>query len=237
MYEKVQRIKRMTATMRIIHWTNVVCIVAAVITGLYIASPYYQTLIAEPAAHKYVMAYNRMIHFFAALLLDVVSIVIFYLYFASRFEKVYKKIIPNKQNIKEFWEVFLNLITLNRRKKFDSSHLDSFNAVYFTILHLMLVWMLLTGFYMYVQGLESGLSAIGEWWPALLHLSTDWVGWLLGGHAGVRWWHHFTMWLILSLVAFHIYYQVWRTIFWKEGDIAIVFGGYKFKKVKEEASS
>ncbi len=231
MYEKV---KRMTATMRIIHWINVFSIITAVVTGLYIANPYFQALIAEPAAHKYVMAYNRLFHFFAALLLDVVSIVIFYLYFASRFEKVYKKIIPNKQNLKEFWEVFLNLITLNRRKNFDSSHLDSFNAVYFTILHLLLLWMLFTGFYMYVQGLESGLSAIGSWWPALLHLATDWVGWLLGGHAGVRWWHHFTMWLILSWVAFHIYYQVWRTIFWKEGDIGIVFGGYKFKKPAKE---
>jgi len=226
------RVKRMTRTMRIFHWINAISILVAVITGLYIAHPFYQTLISEPAVNKYVMAYNRLFHFFAALLLDVVSIAIFYLYFASRFEKPIKKLIPTKQNIVEFVEVFLNLITLNRRKKFDSSHLDSFNAVYFTILHILLVWMLLTGFYMYVQGLESGLSAIGSWWPWLLHLMTDWVGWLLGGHAGVRWWHHFTMWIILAWVMFHIYYQVWRTIFWKEGDINIVFGGYKFKKVK-----
>ena len=231
MYKKV---KRMTATMRIFHWINAFSILAAVITGFYIADPYYATSLADPAAEKYVMAYNRLIHFFSALLLDVVAIAIFYLYFRSRFEKVYKKIIPTKQNIKEFWEVFLNLITLNRRKNFDSSHLDSFNAVYFTVLHLLLVWMLFTGFYMYVQGLESGESAIGRWWPALLHLATDWVGWLLGGHAGVRWWHHFTMWIILAWVAFHIYYQVWRTIFWKEGDIGIVFGGYKFKRQSEE---
>ncbi len=225
------RVKRMTRTMRIFHWINAFSILVAVITGLYIGHPYYQTLISEPAVQKYVMAYNRLFHFFAALLLDVVSIAIFYLYVASRFEKVYKKIIPTKQNLVEFWEVFLNLITLNRRKNFDSSHLDSFNAVYFTILHILLVWMLLTGFYMYVQGLESGLSAIGSWWPWLLHLMTDWLGWLLGGHAGVRWWHHFTMWIIIAWVMFHIYYQVWRTIFWKEGDIGIVFGGYKYKKV------
>ena len=224
------RVKRMTRTMRIFHWINAISILVAVITGLYIAHPFYQTLISEPAVNKYVMAYNRLFHFFAALLLDVVSIAIFYLYFASRFEKPIKKLIPTKQNIVEFVEVFLNLITLNRRKKFDSSHLDSFNAVYFTILHILLVWMLLTGFYMYVQGLESGLSAIGSWWPWLLHLMTDWVGWLLGGHAGVRWWHHFTMWIILAWVMFHIYYQVWRTIFWSEGDINIAFGGEKFVK-------
>ena len=232
MYKKV---KRMTATMRIIHWVNFFSIVAAVITGFYIANPYYQAYLADPAAHKYVMAYNRLIHFFAALLLDVVSIVIFYLYFRSNFERMYKKILPTKQNFKEFWEVFLNLITLNGRKNFDSSHMDSFNTVYFTILHLLLLWMLLTGFYMYVQGLESGLSSIGTWWPTLFHLATDWIGWLLGGHAGVRWWHHFTIWIILTWVAFHIYYQVWRTIFWREGDIGIVFGGYKYKKVKGQA--
>ncbi|MEJ5172310.1 MAG: cytochrome b/b6 domain-containing protein [Hydrogenothermaceae bacterium] len=229
MYEKVPR---MTRTMRIFHWINAFSILIAVITGLYIANPYYQALIAEPAVHKYVMAYNRFFHFIAALLLDIVSVAVAYLYFRSTFDKPIKKLIPNRENLIEFKEVLLNLLTLNRRKNFDSSHSDSFNVVWFTILHLLLVWMLFTGFYLYVQGLESGLSSIGKWWPALLHIATDWVGWLLGGQAGVRWWHHFTMWIILSWVVFHIYYQVWRTIFWKEGDIAIVFGGYKFKKVK-----
>lgn len=229
MYKKVPR---MTKTMRVFHWINVFSVLTAVITGLYIANPYYQALIAEPAAHKYVMAYNRFFHFIAALLLDIVSVAVAYLYFRSTFDKPIKKLIPNRENLIEFKEVLLNLLTLNRRKNFDSSHSDSFNVVWFTILHLLLVWMLFTGFYLYVQGLESGLSSIGKWWPALLHIATDWVGWLLGGQAGVRWWHHFSMWIILSWVVFHIYYQVWRTIFWKEGDIAIVFGGYKFKKVK-----
>jgi Ni/Fe-hydrogenase 1 B-type cytochrome subunit len=37
-------------------------------------------------------------------------------------------------------------------------------------------------------------------------------------------------WMTVAWAMFHIYYQVWRTIFWKEGDIAIVFGGEKFVK-------
>ncbi|WP_028949937.1 cytochrome b/b6 domain-containing protein [Sulfurihydrogenibium subterraneum] len=233
MSEKLIPVKRMTVTMRIIHWTNVFCIITAVITGLYIANPYYQALISEPAAYKFVMAYNRFLHFMAALLLDIVSVVIAYLYFRSNFERYAYKLIPTKQNINEFKEVFLNLITLNRRKNFDSSHADSFNIVWFTVLHLMLVLMLFTGFQMYVAGLGSGLSSIGSWWPWLLHITTDWTLWVFGGLAGVRLVHHFTMYLILAWVMFHIYYQVWRTIFWKEGDIAIVFGGYKFKRVKE----
>ncbi len=240
-----KQVRRMTAFMRINHWVVAICMVAAVITGLYIGHPYYQTFIAEPAVDKYVMAWNRWIHFIVAIIFDVSSIVVAYLYFFSRFEKPYKKLIPTWNNIKEFGAVFINLLTLNRVKKFDSSHADSFNAVFFFIFHLLLVWMLLSGLQLYVHGLESGISSIGAWWPKMLHLATDWTlpvsSWMIGSTAtgtnimDVRIVHHISMWLVITWVVFHIYYQVWRTIFWKEGDIAIVVGGSKF--VKDDKAS
>ncbi|WP_434581451.1 cytochrome b/b6 domain-containing protein [Sulfurimonas sp. NW15] len=243
MKPKYKQVKRMTAFMRLNHWVVAFSMIGAVVTGLYIGHPYYQTLIAEPAVMKYVMAWNRWVHFMIAIIFDVSSIVIAYLYFFSRFEKPYKKIIPTAGNIKEFFEVIINLVMLNRRKKFDSTHSDSFNTVFFLLFHLMLAWMLLTGLQLYVHGLESGLSSIGSWWPWMLHLVTDWTlpvsSWMIGSTAtgtnimDVRIVHHMTMWFILSWVAFHIYYQVWRTIFWKEGDIGIVVSGTKFVKEKE----
>ncbi|GGD43095.1 Ni/Fe-hydrogenase, b-type cytochrome subunit [Malaciobacter pacificus] len=231
---KIKKVKRMTVTMRIIHWVTVLSMIIAVVTGLYIGHPYYQTFIADPAVDKYVMAWNRWWHFIVAIIFDVTAILVGYLYFFSRFEKPYKKLIPNKQNLVEFWEVLLNLITLNRRKKFDSTHSDSFNTVFFTVFHLLLVLMLFTGLQLYVHALASGTSSIGAWWPAMLHLVTDWTLYVFGGNMGVRYVHHFCMYLILMWVIFHIYYQVWRTIFWQEGDIAIVVGGSKFVKEKEE---
>jgi Ni/Fe-hydrogenase 1 B-type cytochrome subunit len=240
-----KQVRRMTAFMRVNHWVVAVCMVAAVITGLYIGHPYYQTFIADPAVDKYVMAWNRWIHFIVAIIFDVSSIVVAYLYFFSRFEKPYKKLIPTWNNIKEFGAVLINLVTLNRVKKFDSSHADSFNAVFFFIFHLLLVWMLLSGLQLYVHGLESGISSIGAWWPWMLHLATDWTlpvsSWMIGSTAtgtnimDVRIAHHISMWLVITWVVFHIYYQVWRTIFWKEGDIAIVVGGSKFVKEDKEA--
>ncbi len=236
-----KQIRRMTPAMRIIHWVNVVSMMVAIATGLYIAAPYYQTFIADPAVDKYVMAWNRWGHFIVAIIFDVTSIIVAYLFFFSRFEKPYKKVIPTAKNIKEFGAVFINLITLNRTKNFDSTHSDSFNSVYFLIFHLLLLWMLFTGLQMYVHGLASGQSSIGSWWPWMLHLVTDWTvpvsGWMVGAGPtasimDVRISHHITMWLLIVWVVFHIYYQVWRTIFWKEGDIAIVVGGSKF--VKEE---
>jgi len=226
-----KKIERMTTFMRLNHWVVALSMVVAVITGLYIGHPYYQTLIAEPAATKYVMAWNRWAHFIVAIIFDVSSIVIAYLYFFSRFEKPYKKILPTPKNISEFVAVVVNLLTFNRVKKFDSSHSDSFNTVYFLIFHLLLAWMLLTGLQLYVHGLESGISSIGAWWPAMLHLFTDWTVPVTGGtYMDVRISHHMTMYIIIAWVMFHIYYQVWRTIFWQEGDINIAFGGSKYVK-------
>ena len=230
----IKEVKRMTGTMRIIHWLNAICMVVAVITGLYIGHPYYQSFIADPAVDKYVMAWNRWGHFIVAIIFDVTAVLIGYLYFFSRFEKPYKKLIPTVKNIVEFCEVFLNLITFNRRKKFDSSHSDSYNIVFFTIFHLFLVFMLFSGLQLYVHGLASGESSIGAWWPWMLHFTTDWTLSVFGGNMGVRIAHHTSMYLILVWVMCHIYYQIWRTIFWKEGDIAIVIGGSKFVREEEK---
>lgn len=231
MKQGYKQVKRMTPAMRIIHWVNAICMIGAVVTGLYIGHPYYQTFIADPAVDKYVMAWNRYGHFIIAIIFDVTSIIIAYLYFFSRFEKPYKKLIPNSQNISEFGAVVVNLLTLNRKKEFNSAHADSFNTVYFTIFHLLLIWMLLTGLQLYVHGLGSGISSIGAWWPWILHVATDWTIWVSGGTLmDVRISHHTTMWWIICWVVFHIYYQVWRTIFWKEGDIGIVISGTKFVK-------
>lgn len=231
---KIKEVVRMTATMRIIHLLTALSMVGAVVTGLYIGHPYYQSFIADPAVDKYVMAWNRWSHLIIAIILDVASILIGYLYLFSRFEKPYKKILPTKKNIVEFLEVFINLLTLNRRKKFDSSHSDSYNIVFFTIFHLLVALMLFTGLQLYVHGLASGLSSIGAWWPSLLHLATDWTLNVFGGNMGVRIAHHTTMWILLCWIASHIYYQIWRTIFWQEGDISIVVGGRKYVKTSEE---
>ncbi len=226
-----QKIERMTTFMRLNHWVVAICMVVAVATGLYIGHPYYQTFIADGAVDKYVMAWNRWFHLMSAIIFDVSSIIVAYLYFFSRFEKPYKKLVPNGHNLKEFTVVLLNLVTFNRTKKFSSSHADSFNAVFFFIFHLMLAWMLFTGLQLYVHGLASGLSSIGAWWPVMLHLVTDWTVTITGGtYMDVRISHHTTMYLIIAWAMFHIYYQVWRTVFWQESDIAIVVGGSKYVK-------
>ena len=173
----------MTGTMRTIHLVNALCMVVAVITGLYIGHPYYQALIADPAVDKYVMAWNRWGHFIVAIIFDVTAVLIGYLYFFSRFEKPYKKYFQQEKNIKEFIEVFLNLITFNRRKKFDSTHSDSYNIVFFAIFHLLLVFMLFFWTSIICSWSWIRHSSIGAI-LAMLHIATDWTLNLFGGNMG-----------------------------------------------------
>ena len=85
-----------------------------------------------------------------------------------------------------------------------------------------------------MAGLESGISSVGGWWPWIMHVCTDWTLWAFGGLGGVRLVHHFMTYPILAWAALHLYYEIWRTIMWKEGDIAITFGGYKLGRTDDE---
>lgn len=217
-----QRVHRMGVVRRTIHWSNVGSIVAAAITGIYIADPFYASNVG------FVMAWNRTIHLTAAIVLDVSVIAITYLYFFSHEEPTARRELrPNRSNLSRFNEVALNVLMLNHRKRFDSSRPDPFNATMFVLLHLMVIFQLLTGLQLYVARLESGLSSVGSWWPWSMHVATDWTLWMFGGLGGVRIAHHLMMYPILAWAMLHIYYEVWRTVVWKEGDIAISIGGYK----------
>ncbi len=220
------RIVRMSATRRLVHWANALSIVVCAVTGIYIANPFYS------ASIPYLTAWNRAIHLYGAVVLDVSLLVIMYLYFFSRVERPVEVLIPSRNNFVRLQESFLNLITFNSRKRFDSSRPDPFNGVLFLILHGLVAAQLFTGLQLYVAGLESGYSIVGSWWPGLIHVTTDWTLGALGGLAGVRLVHHAMLYPIIAWALLHIYYEVWRTIAWREGDITIAFGGYKIARPK-----
>lgn len=218
------KVHRRTVIWRLVHWSNAASIVAAAVTGIYIANPYYSM------NSGYVMAWNRAFHLYAAIVLDVSLLLIAYLYFFSRAEREARLLRPNRENLLGLQEVFLNFVMLGRRKRFDSAKADPLNTLIFVIFHLFLLLQVATGFQLYVAGMESGYSVIGDWWPAILHLSTDWTQVIFGSLAGVRLTHHLMLYVIVGWAMLHIYYEVWRTLTWREGDINIMFGGHKYAR-------
>jgi Ni/Fe-hydrogenase 1 B-type cytochrome subunit len=226
--ERLERVFRRTVMWRVFHWCNALSILACILTGFYIANPWF-------GGHGYLMAWMRAAHFYAAIILDVSVLALAYLYFFSRVDRGVLQIMPTRSNFTSLQEGFLNLVLLNRRKRFDSSKPDSWNAVWFTILHLLVLFQAITGFQLYVESESSGSSSIGSWWPSLLHTTTDWTLSVFGSAGGVRTVHLITMYFIIGWAFCHIYYEVWRTIVWREGDIVIAFGGYKFARRRVQA--
>jgi Ni/Fe-hydrogenase 1 B-type cytochrome subunit len=216
------QVPRRTATWRWIHWIQFTAILVCAATGFYIADPFFSPHIADA------MAWDIAIHLYGALLLDVSVFVIGYLYLFSRAEHGIDQLLPTHENLVGLKEAFLNLVTVGRRKRFDTSGPDPLNALWFLLLHVLIVFQLFTGLQLYVEELHGGLSSIGAWWPDALHFFTDWTVPAFGGAVGVRMLHYATMWFILSWAVLHVYYEWWRTIVWREGDIGIMFGGYKF---------
>lgn len=221
---QVERVFRRTAMWRVFHWGNALSIVGCTLTGIYIAHPLFT------ASIPYLMAWIRAFHLYAAIVLDVSVLALAYMYFFSRVDRGVEQILPTRSNFVSLQEGFLNLVLLNRRKRFDSSRPDSWNAMWFTILHLLVLFQMFTGFQLYVEGESGGLSSIGRWWPSLLHTTTDWTLSVFGSAGGVRTVHLITMYFIIAWAFCHIYYEIWRTIMWREGDIGIAFGGYKFAR-------
>jgi Ni/Fe-hydrogenase 1 B-type cytochrome subunit len=220
-------VHRMGIFRRIIHWANVVAIVIAVITGMYIADPYYSSGITH------VMSVNRTLHFYAAVVLDVTVVVTAYLYVFSREERSILDLIPNASNRQRLTAAVLNVVTFNRRRDLDTTRPDPLNALMFVALHLFAIFQLFTGFQMYVQGLEAGMSSIGPWWPWLIHTTTDWTQPVFGGLGGIRLVHHAMTYPITIWVMLHVYYEVWRTVVWKEADITITIAGYKLARERQ----
>ncbi|HLN14911.1 MAG TPA: cytochrome b/b6 domain-containing protein [bacterium] len=220
----VERVFRRSFMWRVFHWGNALSIVLCTITGIYIAHPFFT------ASIPFLMAWIRAFHFYAAVVLDVSVLALIYLYFFSHVDPGVKEILPKRSNFVTLQEGFLNLVLLNRRKRFDSSKADSWNAMWFTVLHVLVLLQMFTGFQLYVEGEAGGWSSIGTWWPSLLHTTTDWTLSVFGSPGGVRTVHLITMYFIIGWAFTHIYYEVWRTIVWREGDIGIVFSGHKFAR-------
>ncbi len=55
-----------------------------------------------------------------------------------------------------------------------------------------------------------------------------WVVALLGGLGNVRTAHHIMWWLVLAWAVIHVYFQVWKTIKFKTGNLDAIVGGYRY---------
>jgi len=211
-------------TNRVIHWTTFFSVITLMVTGFYIGEPTAVYGYGE-AYKEFSMAYIRLIHFLAAMVLDITLMVWVYLAFFSRFDKYWRRMIPSLHTIKEAWMVLKTYFTFKKPPFF--IHFDPLDGLLFFLLLLLMVVQMLTGFHMYVQALPPDY-----WWAKLIHLCTDWLVPLFGSSQNVRMFHHIVQWVMLAGIICHVYLQVAKTVIWRDGHIGQMVGGYKYRDVK-----
>jgi Ni/Fe-hydrogenase 1 B-type cytochrome subunit len=224
-----ERVYRMNIIMRINHWLMFIAFIACAVTGFYIAHPFLVFETGE-VIDSYVMGYIRLVHYLGAILLDVILLVWLYLFFFGH-HSYFRFIFPLKPRFIEAMQMLKHYFTLRPEDKPETGdRMDALNAWgIFLFIIIFKALMLITGFAMLSPQITAENTAI----PGGQYVFST-IGsiayFLFGNLANIRLAHHTIAWLMIVFVLIHIYLEVWREAIWKEGDISIVFSGYKFVK-------
>lgn len=229
--EEMTRVYRMNGLLRFIHWTMFCCFIVCAATGFYIAHPFLVFETGE-TIDNYVMGYVRLFHFFGAIGLDVILVIWIYLFFFGD-HPYFRFIFPLRERFKEALQMLKHYFTLDPKDRPDTGErMDALNAWgLFLFIIVFKFMMLLTGFAM----LSPQITFANTLFPGAQYLfsfSLTISEVIFGGAPTIRLAHHLMAWFLIMFVSIHIYLEIWREVFWKEGDISIVFSGYKFIKKK-----
>jgi Ni/Fe-hydrogenase 1 B-type cytochrome subunit len=207
---------------RIIHWAVFLSVLVLLVTGNYIAhTPSAITPEGEPY-DTFFMAQMRFAHFLAAIVFDVAIFASIYLIFFSSFHAPWRILLPTPTNLKRSW-IQLKYYWRLSGESVDYEYEDPVDIISFLSFHILAILLMVTGFALYVAS-----YAIDWWWPWLLHLTTDWFVALMGGLKNVRIAHHVMWWLIVIWALIHIYFQIWKTIKFRTGNLDAIVGGYRY---------
>jgi len=223
------KVQRMSGLHRLNHWLMVIAFITCGATGFYIAHPFLVFETGE-VVNSYFMGYVRLVHFFGAIILDVILLIWIYLFFFGH-NAYFKFIFPLGPRLKETLQMLKHYITLDMKDRPEMSEkMDALNAWgLFIFIIVFKFLMLTTGFAMFSVQINASNTSIpgGQY---MFYAFGALAQFLFGDIVSIRTAHHLIAWLMIFFVINHIYLEIWRENFWKEGDISIVFSGYKFIK-------
>ena len=206
---------------RLYHGINAVCLVGLCFTGYLIGAP-IRAFYASEAYQQYWFGWIRFLHFTCAF--------VYVFNFAAR---IYWGFVGNKY---ASWNTFFPLKKWQRQEIVDVIKVDvlqtkmhgpistghnSLAAFIYFFTFLAFVAQTITGFALY-----SSMS--NSWLPQMF----NWVVPILGGDAGVRYWHHLFLWFFVSFIIVHVYLAFYHDYIEGRGTISSIVGGWKFEREK-----
>ena len=206
------------APVRIWHWMMTLAMIVLVATGLLIAYP--PPGLEGEASEHFLFGYIRFAHFTAGYVLAVFWLL--RVYWAIVGNKYARQLFLVPLHSKAWWQEFANDLRtyafLPAKPLRFAGHNPMAQFAMFFMLTLGSLFMLLTGFALYSEGL-----GIDSWAGHLF----GWVLPLLGGSQAVHTWHHLCMWLLVMFTTVHLYMVFRQDITTKESILSTMISGYR----------
>jgi Ni/Fe-hydrogenase 1 B-type cytochrome subunit len=208
-------VKVYSATVRLWHWINALCIVILAISGLMIAMPLPS--VGGEASDHYIMGYVRLTHFTAGYVMAIAFLV-----------RIYAAIVGNEHARSLFWVPLTDkqwragfvhqvrwYLFLEPAAGRYVGHNPLAHAMMFLFL-LAMIFMIVTGLALYSEG-----AGEGSWQDTLF----GWVIPRFGGSQAVHSWHHLGMWLTITFVILHVYAAIREEIMSRQTMLSAIVSG------------
>ena len=205
------------APLRAMHWIAAASILVLIVTGFYVGRP-YATTSGEASAH-FLMGRMRFVHFTAAAVLVMTGIVRFYWLFAgNRFER-FPALFPfTPHNLRNLGRTAWSYLTISEKGAPLYVGHNPLQQLGYTMLYLVAVIMVVTGFTLYGQSNPGGL----------IHQMFGWVSPLLGGLQTVRLVHHALTYYFIIFIIIHVYFGVHADYVERAGVISSIITGGQY---------
>jgi Ni/Fe-hydrogenase 1 B-type cytochrome subunit len=212
------------APVRLWHWLMALCMIVLWTTGYFIGTPLAST--PGEASENFLMGWIRFAHFSAA-----------YTFAALFLMRVYWAIVGNKYAREIFlvpvfmlsarwWKSFFRVVGhymfIRPRNDWHAGHNPLAMAAMFGMYVLGTVFMIVTGFALYGEGLGQGSWAFT--------LFSSWVIPLFGQPQGVHTWHHMCAWYLFWFTIVHLYFVVREDITSGLTVISTMINGWRDKQ-------
>ncbi|MGI9134350.1 MAG: Ni/Fe-hydrogenase, b-type cytochrome subunit [Rhodoferax sp.] len=206
------------APVRIWHWVNALSILVLGLTGYFIGSP----LPTQPgeASANFLMGYIRFAHFSAGYLFAIGLLGRLYWALVGNHHarELFSVPLATPAYWREVWSMVKWYAFVSPRPGRYVGHNPLARLAMFFLFLLTAVFMLLSGFAMYGEGLQAGS------WAAQLF---GWMIPLLGQSQDVHTWHHLGMWVIVIFVVTHIYSAIREDIMGRQSLVSTMISGYR----------
>jgi Ni/Fe-hydrogenase 1 B-type cytochrome subunit len=208
---------------RLYHWLNAVCVVALVITGYLIGTPFSVSYSAE-AYQQYWFGTVRFVHFVAAFVLFFNFLVrIYWGFVGNRFARWTNFLPFTRSQREEIREVLrVDVLQTQLQGRISLGHNALAGWVYF-LTFLAFLFQAITGFALY-----SSMST------SFLPRMFAWIVPLMGGDFAVRQWHHAFMWFFILFTIVHVYLVFYHDYIEGRGTTSSMVGGWKFERENDK---